>query len=276
MILPSLPLKLKNSFVWKFGAGGALLILLGLAVAVAFGWWQMDNAQEILKQSRIWKSGVPAGSAEAGGRVTTRKFVFHEYDLDVAYLDQKGAVHRGKLKFDTLFNELEKDSDPVVRYDPAHPEDFALSWAVNRTGSRWASVIFMLLAGIGLIGGSAAILGVKALRSLADARRCARRSDEVIVQVTQVVEQNAKGKTTGYEYQFAGQLADGRSVNGKVVFPVKHEPLYADNAHQTMVALVSQEKIGSPVVLRDDFYPLALTEDEKAKARSALAGKANA
>ncbi|MDE3085053.1 MAG: hypothetical protein KGJ37_07565, partial [Verrucomicrobiota bacterium] len=138
--------------------------------------------------------------------------------------------------------------------------------------SRWAAIVFMALV-IGLIAGLLIFSGGFVLRRLADACRCAARCDEVAVGVTKVVPQLVKGKHTANEYHFAGKLIDGREVSGKVSFEVKYGPLFADGGKKTMLALITQENVKRPVILRGDFYPLELTADEQAKVRQAIASR---
>jgi hypothetical protein len=276
MLLPPCPLRLKASFVWKYQLGGVALLIVGLASAIGYAWWQYDAVKELIDQDRIWQAGVPALGSEVSGRVTTNKFIFHGYDLDVKYLDADRTRHESKLEFDTLGVEVDQAVTPTVRYLKDDSSRFALSWAIEVKISRWFSIGFMAIAGIGLIGGSFTYLGVLALRRLGDARRCASRSDEVLVRITRITQQIVKGRHTGNEYLYAGQTVDGRAVSGKVIFPVKHEPLYVDSTKQTMIVLVPQENLKRVVVLRGDFHPLDLTPDEQAKVRAGMAGRSPA
>lgn len=275
LLLPS-PLRLKSSFVWKNLLGGLVLVLIGIGAVVGFAWWQADTVNELIDQSRIWKTGREAWSTEVKGKVTTNHFILHEYDLDVTFTDANQALHQSKLKFDTLFGEVDQAREPMVHYLENDPEHYALSWSMDVKTSRWAAIVFMAVMGIGLIGGSFTFLGVAALRRLADARHCTRRVNEIAVRVTQVVPTLVKGKHTGNEYHFTGRTIDGREFSGKTVFPVKYEPLYADGSKQTMLALIPQENVKRPVILRGDFYPFDLTPEEQAKVKQAVASRSAA
>ena len=271
MLLPSCPLRLKTSFVWRHQLGGAVLVLIGVSAAIGYAWWQYDAVADLLDQTRIWQTGVPGSRTEVDGKVTTNKFIFHTYDLTVKFLDANQAKHESKLEFDTLGFEVDQAKTPHVHYRPDDPARFALSWAVDAKAGRWLSFLFMGIVGVGLVGGSFTYLGVMSLRRLADARRCARRADEVLVRVTKLTQQIIKGRHTGNEFTYAGQTMDGRPVTGKAIFPVKQEPLFADAGRQTMVALVAQENLKRPVVLRGDFYPFDLTPEEQARVRAEIA-----
>ncbi|HET7537291.1 MAG TPA: hypothetical protein VFJ90_12605 [Candidatus Didemnitutus sp.] len=269
MVLPPCPLRLKRSFVWKYQLGGIALLLVGVAAAIGYAWWQYDNMVELVEQSKIWRGGVVAPSCAAGGKVTTHKFFFHEYKLDVKYMDAARKAHAGKLSFDTV-TEINRDSEPEVRYLEENPEKFALSWAVDVTTGRWLNIVFFAIVGVGLVGGSFSYLGYTALRRLAHARSCARRAEELLVRVTKIEPQMVKGKHTGNEYHYAGQTFDGRPVTGKIVFTVKDEPLFVDAEKQHLLALVSSDDLKRSTVLRRDFYPFDLNEAEQAAAREAL------
>jgi hypothetical protein len=271
-LLPT-PLRLKSSFVWKTRLGGIVLILVGLAAAAGFARWQYDSVKELVDQSRIWKAGVPAFQTSAKGQVTTNHGIFHEYDLEVSFVDGNQVAHQDKLEFDTLFGEVDQASDPMVRYLENDPEHFALSWAMDVVTSRWAAIVFMAVVGIGLVGGSFTYLGGMALRRLSDARGCALRSNEVVVRITKVVATKASTRHVGNEYHFTGRMVDGREVSGKRVFPIKYEPLFADGGKQTMLVLIPQENVKRPVVLRGDFHPFELTPDEQSKVRQSMASR---
>jgi hypothetical protein len=270
MLLPPRPLRLRASFIWKFQLGGLALVAVGVAATIGYAWWQLDALKELLDQSRVWAAGVPAEYCEVSGKVSTTKAIFHNYTLDVIYVDAARKRHQAKLEFSTLVTEMDQARNPVVRYLKDEPGRYALSWAVEAKTSRWASFLFMTIVGVGLVGGSFSFIGVVMLRRVADARRCARRSDEVIVQITQLTPQVVNGRRTGTEYRFSGQVAGARTVTGKVVFSTKEEPLYADAAKQTLVALVAQEALQRPVVLRSDCHPFELTADELAKVRAEI------
>ncbi len=271
MVLPPCPLRLQSSFVWKNLLAGTIMLTIGVAAAVGYAWWQYDSVGELVDQTRVWRAGVPAPQTEVKGEVTTNRFVFRSYDLNVRFVDQKGALHEGKLTFDTLGGEVDQKRDPAVHYLENAPDRFALSWAMDVTTSRWVAVVFMAVVGVGLVGGSFGYIGWLCLRRLADARRCAARSDEVIVRITKVVAQMVHGRQAGTTYHFEGQTVDGRTVAGKAVMQKNQEPLFADAARQTIVALVPPENPKRAVVLRQDFHPFQLTADEQAQARAAIA-----
>lgn len=249
------------------------LLAIGIAAAVGYAVWQYDTVRDLTTQQRIWRTGVRARSVEVSGRVKTSRGIFHDYELEVEYEDEQQVRHKDTLKFDTLVGEVNQASEPVVHYLKDDPHQYALSWAMDVTASRWGSIGFLGLAGVGLVGGSFSFLGWRALRRLLDAQRCAQRSDEVIVQITKVKQHTAHGSVANNEIFFAGSTADGRPVTGDVMFSTKFEPLWADASGQRMVALVPPENLKRAVVLRSDFWPFDLNPDEQARVRAAIAAR---
>jgi hypothetical protein len=273
MLLPPPPLRLRSSYVLKYGLGGMLLLLLGAAAAAGYGWWQLGEVQNLLDESRIWESGVPALKTSVTGHSRSTRFIFHDHTLNVQYVDAGGVQRFHTLKFDTFGADIDRSHPPVARHLKDDPDRFALSWAVGAAFSRWAAIIVLGVVGVGLIGGAFTILGLRALRQLADARRCASFSDELIVRIESVVPKTIKGRHTHNLFHFTGQTADGRVVTGKVELPKKHEPLFADPDHRTMVALVDPDKLERPVVVRADFYPFELASEEQDSIRAAIAAR---
>jgi hypothetical protein len=273
MLLPPTPLRLQSSFVWKYRLGGLVLLAVGISAGAGYAAWQYNTIRELLDQARIWRMGEPALEVRVSGREKTSKGIFHGYELDVEYVDAREGRHKRTMKFDTLGGEVDQNAEPAVHYLKDDPDQYALSWAMDVTTSRWCSIGFMMLAGVGLIGGSFSFLGWRALRRLLDAQRCAARSDEVIVEITKVRPQKVHGKITANEIFFTGLTPDGREVKGDTTFPIKFEPLWADASQRRMVALVPPENLKRAVVPRGDFWPFEFTADEQAKVRAAIAAR---
>ena len=271
MLLPERPLKLKPSFVWKSRLGGALGILAGLAMAVGVVWWQSGEVRRLLDEKALWAQGLAAQDVVVSGEETTNKFIFHTYKLEVGYRDASGRRHRGKAEFDTVIGSVESGRVAEVRHAREDPNRFVLSWALEVERSRWGSVAFFVAAGVGL-GALFLVVGVGALRKLADAGRCAVRGEEVVARITKVVQQTNHGRHTSTAYHFEGAVADGRLVVGKAELPAKHQPLVLDPEGATMLVLATPEQPSRPVALRGDCHPYALTGVELATVHRVLEG----
>ena len=271
MLLPERPLKLKSSFVWKSRLGGVLGIVVGLAMVVGVVWWQSGEARRLLAEKALWARGVAASGVTVSGRETTNRFLFHSYKLKVSYLDADGRRHGGKVEFDTVVGSIKNGRRASVHYAPENPESFVLSWALEVERSRWGSMAFFVAVGVGM-GALLVVVGVGALRKLADARNCAVRGEEVVARLTKVVRQTNHGRHTRTTYHFNGALADGRIVAGKVDWPAKHQPLLLDPQGATILVLATPDQPGRPVALRGDCYPYALTGVELDVVQRVLAG----
>jgi hypothetical protein len=274
MLLPPRPLSLKPSFVWSSRLGGLALLLAGMGAAVGYGWWQWSEVEALLEQRNIWDNGVEAPGVRIGGEVTTHLFILNEYDLKVSFVDAHGATRQHDLEFNTLFSRVDDNSPVALRHLRDEPDKFAVSWAMDLTGSRWAAIAFMGVVGVGLIGGSLVFLGATVWRRLADADRVARRSEEVVAVISKVVPQMNKGRHTGNEFHFACTTGDGIAVSGKASFGVKHTPLHLDPEKLTLLALVSPEKPARPFLVRGDLHPFRFRDDERRAILEAVAAVA--
>lgn len=277
--LPERPLSLKRGFVLRFGLGSAACLAGALAIAVFAGRWVWEEAEGIRRDDRIWETGTTAVDGSVEGQERSSHFVFYSYDLKVEYRDLKGQTHRHDSSFSSVWTEVDQHKEPVVRYDPNAPDQYALSWAIDLGGARWGSFgvsCFGLLMIVGTLGGLSWALS----RQLADARRCASRSDEVLLEVVSVAPQIVNGTNTGamiYKYRMSGSAAvagaktdtggvtvvDGGGVVGELVLAKGSAPLFTDDEQKTMLALVSPDAPGRPMVMRTDLHPFDLTDEQK-------------
>src|SRR5512145_1805973 len=120
-ILPPRPLpigrQLTNTLV-PVGAGlvmGVAAIAGGFIVGGGMAW-------EIWADQSLWRRGVPAKEVRVEGHVTTKKLVWHSYNLTARWRDEKGAVRQHKVNVETLFGGLDQRWPPELRYEPHAPE----------------------------------------------------------------------------------------------------------------------------------------------------------
>lgn len=274
MLLPERLLRLKPSFVWKSCIGGGLSIVAGLAMAAGVIWWQIGEAHRLLEEKALWASGVAAEAVGVSGQETTNKFIFHSYKLDVTFRDGEGRRCGGEVEFDTVGGSVEGGREAEVRYARGDSGRFVLSWALEVESSRWGAITIFVAVG----GGFGALLiavGIGALRKLADAGRCAVRGEEVVAQLTKVVQHTTHGKHTSTAYHFKGTLADGRTVAGKVEFPAKHQPLVLDPQGASILVLATSDLPSRPVALRSDCHPYSITEAKLAIVERVIEGLRN-
>lgn len=263
-LLPPAPRKLRSGYVGKRLVGGALGIVAAIAVAGAYGYWQWGSAQAILHDQALWARGEVVAEAAVDGRETSRSFILNSYDLKVRYLDEASQLHEREVEFDLLFVSVDQDRPTLVKFDRATPDDFVLSWAAESTTARWASFGFMALAGIGLIGGSLAFLGVGAIRSARAAEAAASRGIEVECPITGFEPQVVQGKATdNMVYRF--RLPEHVTPDGdrEVIIPAKEGgPILLDGGTK-LLALVDPAAPKIFLVPRRDLSPLDVDAESK-------------
>jgi hypothetical protein len=242
-------MRVSPSFLRKQIAGVVLLSLLGGGFLVGMGGYAFGQASDFVEQRTIWADGEVAQSASVGGEVTTRRFVFKSYKLDVEWVDDQDRDRRGKLEFTTVFGGPERGDPVVVRYDPKRPKKFALSWAVESTVS-WG--IWVLLA-IGLavgFGGLLLFLAWTCLQNIRSARRAAVGGREVVAKIVAVEQQIVNGRPTGnqvYRYQLEGQ-----KPREWIQVQQGPGPLFVDGERTSLLVI---ETDAAPVVVRADLHP---------------------
>lgn len=272
-ILPSRPLRLRRGFaLWSY-VGAVTMGLVGAAALVAYVVWQLGEARQIQTDQAIWDHGTPAESSSVSGRETSHNFLFNSYELDVEYVDAQSQTHRRKAEFSSLFASVDQKTDADVRYDPANPERFALRWAIDLNGYRWAAFAFMMAAGIG-IGLAFLVLALGLFRRASDARAAAEDSQEVEIEVLKVVELSQHGRPTGttqYHYQLTTEA--GKTVKRNVAFRTSkgQSPLYTNAQKTRFLALRTSRMPDRPVILRNDLYPFDVSPEERAEVEKRLA-----
>jgi hypothetical protein len=138
--------------------GTFFAFLLFLAAGVGFGacsTWRVLDVVHLQHEKVVWNEGVPAIDGEVKGTEHSKlglSWLLAFDDLDVAYTTPDGRRHTGNLEFATFLGGADTDSEPELRADPAHPDDFALSWGIEASGARWR-------AGV-ILGGGSGILCV--------------------------------------------------------------------------------------------------------------------
>jgi hypothetical protein len=271
-VIPSRPLRLRRGFViWSY-LGAATLGLVGTASLVAYVIWQLGEARQIQTDQAIWDHGTPAESSNVSGKETSHNFLLNSYELDVDYADAQGQTHRGKAEFSSLFASVDQKTDADVRYDPAHPDRFALRWAIDLGGYRWAAFAFMMVAGVG-IGLAFLVIAFGLYRRVTDARAVAEDSQEVEIELVKVEALSQHGRPTGatqFHYQLATE--SGKTVKRHVVFRTNkgQSPLFADAQKSRLLALRSSRAPDRPVVLRNDLYPFDVSPEERAEVEKRL------
>ncbi len=286
--LPPRPLKLQRSFLIRAYFWGILWVLVGLGVGGAYLVWQYRDAARVIADGEVWEHGTPAELGSVRGTQRSRYGIFKEYSLDVSYTDTSNLPHNDHFTFSTLFGGVDDDAQPTLRFDPQDNSRYAISWAVECTKSRWASIGFMSIVGA-LIGVAILSLGAILLKRARTAQRVAATSEEVECLLLSATEQIVNGRPNGHiVYRFvvpalaplendnAGYRANAvraetatASRNHEAIMQrSKGEPFFTQRGAggDLVLVLVSRENPKDVLLLRYDLYPLDLSEDQKAAA----------
>lgn len=265
-ILPERPLRLRTGFVLRYRLGAIACVAGAAAIGYFGGDWAVGDARKIAHQNELWETGAASTDVNVEGQERSNHFVFYSYDLKVDYRDAKGAIHRADATFDSLWTEVDQAKSPIVHYNPSAPDDFVLSWAIDLGGGRWGA-FGVAIFGIFMLTGTLGIVGWALNGQLKNARRCAERSDEVLLNVTSVSDQIVNGTNTGakiYRYELKGV----GSGSGEVIMPKgAAPPLFADAEGTKIVALISPDSPTKPLIVRSDMHPFDFTAEEAAQIR---------
>ena len=259
-----LPLRLHPGFVRKSYLGLCAAVIFGLAAAIIYPVMELGEARKLMDATALWQTGTDAEDASVEGHETSHNFILNSYRLNVEFADQTGALHKGKVDFDSLFASVDQKAPVHVKYDPQNPDRFAFSWMIDMKATAWASIAFMSLIGLG-IGLLCLVVARQLLQKLAAARRAAVDAVESSVAVVKIVEMRKNGRATGMmKYKYDTTDAAGKTKRREVLFNVKKQqaPIYFDQAGSRMFVLQPPAP-HQPVVLRNDFYPFAVSEHDR-------------
>jgi hypothetical protein len=260
-ILPPAPRATSAGRLVKKLLTSLFLAFLGVLMLAGMGWYASTQIGSLQRDRDVFARGTPAIDGRVGGEVRTSRFVFHDYKLDLSYVDEAGNLHTGKQEFTTIFGEVDQNAPAEVRYDPAHPEQAACSWSVDLTVSRAAWAVLVVL--IALCGGFLFYAAGRAGRDAFWERDAAREGQEVRVQIAEL-SQDQHGNVT---YSLIAEVAPGHLVKDKVVLRHRSPWKLGEDAlglywpHHERLFLVEAD--GAPVVLSDA---------ELAEARARAAG----
>ena len=270
-IMPPRPLTPQKRILWGATLGGPLLFLVGVGALIGYLAWQFSEAKSILADGERWENSVPVEGRVEGSQ-SSRLFIFDTYNLDVEFVDPDGVARTSDITFDTFLGGPE-DKDPVeVRFDPNQPDNPVLSWAVESSGGRWRATVFMILAGL-LVSVSFLFLGWKSMKFGRAVKRAGRDSIEVHCAIEKVDVSSPNGvEISTFHYEITGGSGIPNAAIGKHKVPYVtgqgKQPLLVGD--EKLMVLVARDSPKTPVVIRNDYYPFALTDDQKSGVQERL------
>ena len=184
-VLPPRPLTLDTAVrarrrrsALQGSAVSGVVILLSLGCALYFG-------SDAWQARQLWRAGTAGEVQDYSGEVsTTEKLgipLAHSYDLDVTFVDAQGQQHTGHRSFTyALTSAASQEENPGVRYDPADPSRFVLSWEAQGL-KPWSLTLIALVFGLGFV-----VAEVRSARRAKERRQledlCAQEGEELLLE----------------------------------------------------------------------------------------------
>jgi len=283
MILPQRPLQLHSSLPKKKVLGLVILAIFGTAF-LALAAWTGARILHVRHERAIFAIGVPASDVNVSGYQAdiTSLFInrmpvpplhsegiWPDYVLSIEYTDAQGKVHESDREFGGPFGVVDETANPVVRYDPQHPDDYALFWAVYAGGSEIAGDAFEFLI-VGFLAFIFAAAGWGITQEFYDARRAAEDGEEVDLPVISAKEQFTNGQPTGmvlYRY-----LVPGEAKERQVTLNKMKVPLMLDDG-KSMLGIRSPRNGSRVVLVLQNLCPFTFTAEEEKGIRERLASR---
>jgi hypothetical protein len=262
--LPRRPLQLDPHALAQRKLRNLALVAVLVAMGAAFGAGCFVSAQQIVSERILWSRGTLGRVVHLSGRVEeTQKLgltLFYDYDLDVKWVDAQGHQHSGKTSFGRTFRGIGKREHARLKYDPAAPERFVLSWAAEGGMARAGlMLICALLAGAMLVC-ARALVKVERER-LALLYMCAEDGEELLCPVQKTWSQK------GIHY-LKYRLPDDERVR---VYRGEAPFLVARDGELHALALCSPRAPSSPYVVEADLRPFELPVEVRARILTAAA-----
>jgi hypothetical protein len=258
------------------------MIVFGAAF-LALAAWTGSKILRVHREQAVLANGVPASDLKVSGYQAdiTSLFInrmpvppahsgglWPDYVLNIEYTDAKGIVHQSEREFGGPFGYVDEGADIQLRYDPQHPDDYALSWAVAVGGSETAGSILEFLI-LGFIAFVFVAAGWAVSQEFYDARRAAEDGEEVELQIVSAKEQFANGQPTGmvvYSY-----LVPREKKVRKRSLDKKKPPLMLDEGGHFMLGIRSHRNSGRIIPVLQDLSPFAFAAEEEKEIRGRLA-----
>ena len=241
------------------------VLLFGLFLLGALGWWFVPKALRILDEQQAWARGVPVIATTTKWRVKSTKGVFtHEVEVQVP---GAGRLARTvQFEFDTLFVAAARVEHPEVRVHPDRADVVALGPAMELIRWRWAAS-GLLVVGLLLGGGASTWAAFAMIRELARARRLAFHGQPVLLEVLGKTPPKAKAKEKEWTWHL--RTPAGGTIDAKFAPP--HSPLWVERERLALGLWLPESGL-PPLVVRDDVHPLALSPAARDALLAALRG----
>jgi len=263
-VLPPRPLRLDSRALGSRRLKKGLLALFVAVVGASFGIGSAIFTRQLLGERALWERGTGGKIVHLSGKVQEWQklglTIFYDYALEVSWADGQGQVHDGKTSFERMFKGVPDGETPELRYDPAAPDRFVLSWAARGGLPRNGMAILCGALGLLMLLGTLAMVRQEK-RWVELLRICAEDGDEMLCRVEKAWQYKGV-HTVQYRLPDDGRL---RKYEGE-------QPLIVvRNGVQHLLALRSPRAPDAPFVIGADLRCFELSHDERARIGAALA-----
>ncbi len=272
-ILPPRPLRLRRSFAAVAIARATVALAPALAVIGAACVWQARAAWEIADDARGFEEGAEVALLTVSREERVVFGVVHDVVAHARYVDPQGVERQGGMRWLALFG-AGTDGEARGRVDPARGR-LVLSWAVDAGARRWAwtavaSSILLALLGAALRA-ARALLGEYLV-----ARRAARASEEVELEVLELATHDVHGKPAVLEVRFRAprapdaptgyrESAGGSDEVRRARFRLADgDPVLLDGGARALALRPTGSR--DVLLVREDLWPFALAASDAARA----------
>jgi hypothetical protein len=263
-LLPRRPLQLDARALAQRRLRNLAVVAVLVAMGGAFCFGCFTEGRHIFNERALWARGMPGRLVHLSGRVEeTQKLgltFFYDYDLDVKWLDSQGQQHSGKTSFGRTFRGVGKHEQARLRYDPAAPDTFVLSWAAQGGLPRFGLALLCGLIGASMLLCARALVRVERER-LALLQMCAEDGEEVLGSV----EKAWSHKGVHYVRYRLPDEDRPRTYRGEAPF------VFSRNGELCVLALRSPRAPRSPYVVEADLGSFELPLEVRAKILTAAA-----
>lgn len=274
-ILPPRPLRLRWSFAAAAIARAAIALAPALAVIGAACVWQARAAWEIADDGRGWERGADVAVLAISREERVVFGVVYDVVAHAQYVDPAGVERASGMRWLALFGSG-VDGEARARFDPER-ERLVLSWAVDAAPRRWAWTALAACILLALLAAS-----LRAARTLLAeylvARRAARASEEIELEVVELATHDVHGKPSVLEVRYRAPRAADAPIG------YRESAGGSDEVRRARFRLAE----GGPVLLgegarvlglrpagsrdvvlvRDDLWPFAVAAEDAARARA--------
>jgi uncharacterized protein DUF3592 len=264
-LLPPRPLPLDSRAIARRRLKKRALAALAAGIGVAFSVGTVFFTRELLGERALWDRGAEGRILRLSGKVEESQKLgltfLYDYELDVRWADVQGRERDGKTSFLRMFKAVSEA--PALRYDPAAPDRFVLSWAAR--GGLPRSGMAIVCGALGAVMLLGTIVMVRSEQQRTEALRvCAEDGEEMLCRVEKAWEYKG-AHYVQYRLPDDGRL---RTYEGDAPLIITRDGV------QHVLALRSPRAPDAPFLVDADLRSFDLSQEERARIGNAVRTRA--